>query len=326
VVSIFREKSSVSVFWLVTLSIVAHGHFLVHPPNVVVAGKAATFFGFMTPLATLPGFALILLYHFIIIVQALRFNTVLNNLRMFPKHYFITALCYILLTSLNPAWGDITPALLVNFLVIWLFSLLSKLYNTNNAKPMIYNIGFITSIIGILYFPAVFLIIIAFIAVGSLRAFRINEWMVLLMGIITPPYFIVALLFLTDHLSVIYNYLPQAHLHGFVLKQNIPMLITAVAGLYIIIDGFLTWSANSGKAIMQVRRLWVILLMMFLLSIPLVFLVREGHFDYFILGLLPAAAIASNTFIYSKSNLYQTLLFWVLIAIIIYDNWFWAKT
>src|SRR5205085_4207599 len=249
VVSIFREKSTVSVFWLVTLSIVAHSHFLVHPPDIVVGGKATTFFGFMTPLADLPDFALILLYHAIIIIQALRFNTVLNNLRMFPKQYFITALCYILLTSLYPAWSNITPALLVNFLIIWLFSLLSSLYNSSNAKPMIYNIGFITSVISILYFPAVFLIIIAFIAVGSLRAFRINEWMVLLLGVITPPYFIVALLFLTDHLSAINSYLPPVQPHGFILKQNISMLITAIAALYVIIDGFLTWSSNSGKAI-----------------------------------------------------------------------------
>lgn len=325
-VSIFREKSTVSVFWLVTLSIVAHGHFLVHPPQIVAAGKAATFFGFMMALATLPNFVLILLYHAIIIVQALRFNTVLNNLRMFPKQYFITALCYILLTSIYPAWGNITPALLVNFLIIWLFSLLSKLYGTNDAKQNIYNIGFITSVISILYFPAIFLIIIAFISIGTLRTFRMTEWMVLLMGVITPPYFIVALLFLTDHLSALYYYLPQVQPHGFTLKQNIPILITAVTILFVVIDGFLTWSANSGKAIMQVRRSWGILLLIFLLSIPLLFLIKEGHFGYLFLGLLPAAAIASNTFIYSKSNLYQTVLFWVLIAVIIYNNWFWLKT
>ena len=325
-VSIFREKSTASVFWLVTLSIVAHGHFLVHPPEVIVAGKAAAFFRFMTPLAALPGFALILLYHAIIIIQALRFNTVLNDLKMFPKQYFITALCYLLLSSLYPAWGNITPALLVNFLIIWLFSLLSRLYNTGNAKPMIYNIGFITSVISILYFPAFFLVLVAFIAVASLRAFRINEWMVLLLGIITPPYFIVVLLFLTNHLHIIHNYLPLIQPHGFNIKQNIPMIVTAVVGLYIIIDGFLTWSANSGKAVMQVRRSWGILLMMFLLSIPLLFLIKEGHFGYLVLGLLPAAAIASNTFIYSKSNLYQTILFWVLIGVIIYNNWFWLKT
>ncbi len=325
-VSIFREKSSVSLFWLILLSIVAHGHFFVHPPAVIVSGRAAAFFGFMTPLASMPEFALILLYHAIVIIQALRFNTVLNNLRMFPKQYFITSLCYILLSSLYPAWGNITPALLVNFLIIWLFSLLSKLYSTNNSKPMIYNVGFITSVISILYFPAVYLVIIAFIAVGSLRAFRINEWMVLLLGIITPPYFIIALLFFSDHLNVINNYLPQVQPHGYDVKQNIPILITGVAGLYIVGDGFLTWSANSGKAIMQVRRLWGILLLMFLLSIPVLFLIKEGHFGYLILGLLPAAAITSNTFIYSKSNLYQTLLFWLLIAVIIYNNWFWYKT
>ena len=325
-VSIFRAKSSVSVFWLILLSIVAHGYFLVRPPEVVVTGKESFFFGFLTAFATLPGIALILLYHAIIIVQALRFNAVLNNLRMFPKQYFITALCYILLSSLYPAWGNITPALLVNFLVIWLFSLLSTLYSTNNAKPIIYNIGFITSVIAILYFPAFFMVIVAFIAVGSFRAFRVNEWMVLLMGVCTPPYFIVALLFLTDHLSIIHTYLPRIQPHGFALKQNIPMIITAVTILYVVIDGFLMWSANSGKAVIQVSRSWGILLMMFLLSIPLIFLLKEGNFGYLMLGVLPAAAIASNTFIFSKSNLYGTILFWLLIVVIIYNNWFWLKT
>lgn len=325
-VSIFREKSTVSVFWLVTLSIVAHGHFLVQPPAVIVAGKAAMFFGFMTPFAALPDFALILLYHAIVVVQALRFNTVLNNLRMFPKQYFITALCYVLLLALYPGWGNITPALLVNFLIIWLFSLLSKLYTTNNAKPVIYDIGLATSVISIFYFPAFFTVIVAFVAVGSLRAFRINEWMVLLLGVITPPYFIVALLFLTDHLSVINNYLPQLKPHGFPLKQNLPMIIAAVTTLYVVVDGLLMWSANAGKAVMQVRRSWNVLLMIFLLSIPLLFLINEGHFGYLILGLLPAAAVASNTFIYSKSGLYQMVLFWVLMAVIIYNNWFWLKT
>ncbi len=325
-VFIFREKSTVSVFWLVTLSVVAHGHFLVHPPAVVVSGKEAFFFGFLKPFAALPGFALILLYHAIIIVQALRFNTVLNHLRMFPKQYFVTALCYILLSSLYPAWGNITPALLVNFLIIWLFSLLSTLYNTNNAKPLIYNIGIIASVISLLYFPAVFLLIVAFFAVGSLRAFRTNEWMVLLLGIITPPYFIVCILFLTGHLNVISQYLPYIQPHGFGLKENIPILIAAVAALVMVTAGFFAWNANSGKAIVQIRRSWGIMLMMFLLSIPLLFLIKDGHFGYLVLGLIPAAAIASNTFVYSKSELYQSVLFWALIGVIIYNNWFWLKT
>ena len=104
------------------------------------------------------------------------------------------------------------------------------------------------------------------------------------------------------------------------------MIAAAVVGLFVVVDGFFTWSANSGKAVMQVRRSWGILLMMFVLSIPLLFLFKDGYFGYLVLGLLPAAAIASNTFIYSKSNLYQIIVFWLMIAAIIYDNWFWLKT
>ncbi len=325
-VAIFREKSSVSIFWLIALSIVAHGHFLIMPPAIVVTGREAFFFSFLLPLRSLPDFLLILLYHAIIIVQALRFNTVLNDLRMFPKQYFVTALCYILLTSLYPAWGNITPALVTNFVVIWLFSMLAKLYNPSGAKPLIYNIGLITGLLCMVYLPALFLVIIAFFAVGSLRIFRVNEWMVLLLGLLTPVYFAIALLFLSDNLSGVKNYLPQFQPHLFNYREQVPVIIAGAAGSFAVLAGLFAWQANAGRAVVQVRRSWGVLMVMFLLSIPLVFLLKNGNFNYIILGLLPAAAVASNLFVYSKSNVYQTIVFWALIGIIIYNNWFWLKT
>ena len=322
----FREKSSVSVFWLIALSIVIHSHFIIAPPQVLVTDNDNWLSSLLSPLAGLPSVFLILLYHAIVIIQALRLSTVLNNLRMFPKLFFVPALCYLLITALYPLWNHITPALLINFFVIWLFSLMAKMYSSPQIKPLIYNIGFLTGFVALLYSPAIFLILAAFFALGLLRAFRLNEWMILLLGILTPAYLLAAILFLNDNLAHFLTFLPHFHWHLLNIKEQEPLLIACGAGLLLVVAGIFSWQANIGRMIIQTRRCWSLLFYMFLLSIPLLFGLDGEDMSALLLGTIPAAALASNTFVYSKNNLIQSILFWLIVIVIIFNNWFWLKT
>ncbi len=325
-VLIFREKSAVSVFWLIALSLVIHGHFIVVPPQVVVNNNDVWMKQLLSPLSTLPALGLALLYHAIVIVQALRISAVLNNLRMFPKVYFIPALCYLLLMSLYPAWNNITPALLINFIIIWLFSLLAKLYSSPQSKPLIFNIGLLIGTIGLVYSPSLFLLPVCFIALPLLRAFRFNEWMILLLGILTPAYLLAAFLFLNDNLPLFTKALPHFHLHTIKLQKQTPFLIAIAAAGLMIVWGIAAWQSNTGKMIIQIRRCWSVLFVMFLFSIPLLFLLKEEDTTVLLLSMMPAAALSSNAFVYSKNNWLQTIMFWILIAVVIFNNWFWLKT
>lgn len=321
-VVVFKEKSSVTVIWLVALSFVVHSSFLLHPPQVLDDGYGIWLFSFLKPLQQLPDIALILLYHAIILVQALRFNVVLNNLRMFPRQYFLTALCYILLTAFYPAWGNITVSLLLNFAIIWIFSMIARLFNAPKSKPLIYNIGLVAGAMGVLYPPACYLILVVFCALAILRAFRTNEWMILLFGIITPIYFFVCILFLMDQLNKLHGYLPHFVFH-IPTKTELPAIVVAICACFVLIfTGFFAWQSNTGKMTIHIRRAWNVLFLMFLLSIPLSLFLKNAGMDSLVLGLLPAAALGSNTFVYNKSNLFQTIFFWMLVGIIIYNNWF----
>lgn len=324
--SIFREKSSVSVFWLVALSIVIHSHFIVAPPQVVINNQNVWLQSLLSPFVGLPSVVLILLYHAIVIVQALRLSAVLNNLRMFPKQYFIPALCYLLLTALYPLWNNITPSLLINFFVIWLFTLTAKLYSSPRAKPLIFNIGLLVGFISLLYPTALFFIATSFFALLLLRAFRLNEWMILLLGIATPAYLFAAVLFLNDNLKGFLAFLPHFHWHLLSIQNHTPLVIALLAGALLIVSGIFAWQANVGKMVIQTRRCWSVLFFMFLFSVPLLFGISGEDMPALLLGMVPAAALASNTFVYAKNNVLQVILFWLVVVAVIFNNWYWLKT
>ncbi|HXL54731.1 MAG TPA: hypothetical protein VN958_00650, partial [Chitinophagaceae bacterium] len=187
-ISFFKEKSTPAVIGLLLVSAAIRAFFWQHPPQIITTANDGFIYYPLSQLPVLSGIALVFIYHFIIVIQALRLDSVLNDVRMFPKPAFTTALAYIILTALLPAWNNISSALVVNSMLIWLLYRLTKLYNTQQPKTLVYNIGLITGSAVLLYFPACPLILVAFFALASFRPFRFNEWVILLIGIFTPFY------------------------------------------------------------------------------------------------------------------------------------------
>lgn len=278
----------------------------------------------MLPLSALPSMAVTFIYYLIVLLQALRLNYLLNDLKMFPKHTFVTAVCYVLLTALYPAWNNITPALIMNTFLIWLIFRFARLYNSQNPKTHIYNIGLITGVMIMLYNPATPVVLLIFWALGILRPFDSKEWFVLLIGIITPFYFLAGVLFLQDNFKHILKYLPQFDWHVLDPTHEITMLISAIAIALFVFLGFVSWQNNNGRMVIQSRKNWAVLLLMFLFLIPGAFIISNAGFDSLLLCTVPAAALAGNFFFYPK-NLFPSVLFWCLLVAVIVNNWYFLN-
>jgi len=325
VVSFFKEKSATAVFGLAIVSIGTRLFYWEHHPQIVTAESDGLIYNILSSLYFLPVTAIGLLYHIIVILQALRLNYALNDLRMFPKPAYTTALAYVLLTALVPQWNNISSALVINSMIIWLLFRLLKLYSSHSPKTLVYNIGLITSCTILLYFPTVSLIPLVFIALGIYRPFRLNEWMIMLLGIITPFYFYAGYLFLTDQLETTVR---QMNVFQLQIIRPASLLFTFITFAYaslVIIAGIYMWQSNSNRMVIQVRKNWSILFFMLVLFIPCVFFIKDAS-PYVLLPVaLPAAAFISNAWQYPKRNLMPALVFWLFIALIIYNNWFVSK-
>jgi hypothetical protein len=279
--------------------------------------------GFMKPLP-LP--LLVFLYHTIVLVQAFALNNMLNNLRMFQQQAYTTAMAYIMFTGFFAEWGNITPALLANGLIIWIFLLLSKLYNHTSPKSLVFNVGMLSSIAILCYHPTSTLVCITIFALAVVRPFRPAEWLVLLMGIILPFYFLASYLYLTNQIEHLKFFLPFIRFHVPALVVNVWFWVSLAGLLLSLLLGIYYWQQNSGRMVIQIRKTWGVMLVLLLLTLPIPFIFKNESLHAAAVCLVPLAAFSSNMYIYPKRLLLPNLLFWLSVAIIAHNNWQLVKS
>jgi len=128
-----------------------------------------------------PFLSLLLLF-----TQALMFNSFINRQKMTGRQTFLPAMSYLLLTSLLPDWNYFSAPLLVNTIFIFILSSLFQIYNNEKAKGIIFNAGFAGGVAVFLYFPSLLFGIWMLLALMIMRPFKINEWILCIVGISTP--------------------------------------------------------------------------------------------------------------------------------------------
>ncbi|HEX8460407.1 MAG TPA: hypothetical protein VF623_03220, partial [Segetibacter sp.] len=122
-VSLFKDRSPVTIIWLFLLSVVVHSHLLLNFTGIIAVednGLLSVWLNKYGSYISTP--LLIVIYHAIIIIEALRLNFLFTDHRMYSKQNYLAAMVYILLSGIFTEWTAITPALLDNILVIWLFA------------------------------------------------------------------------------------------------------------------------------------------------------------------------------------------------------------
>lgn len=259
--------------------------------------------------------AFILLY-----TQSLMINYLVNEYRMITKATYLPAMAYLLITSLLPEWNFLSSPMLANTFIIWMFIQLFKLYNSDNARPQIYNIGLIAGITSYIYFPSVAFAICVLLGLMILKPFRLNEIVLFLLGGMTPYYFHGVYLFLFDQLNF-KNFFPSISvkvptiknsiwLAGSILLLTIPFLI---GGYYV--------QLHLRRMLIQVRKNWSILLIYLLLAFFIPFINSDQSFHTWVLITVPFACFHACTYFYPENRWLPLVLFFITIGYILYQQY-----
>ena len=95
--------------------------------------------------------------YFFLFTQALQLNSLINKNRMMQRLNFLPATAYLVITSLMPEWNHFSAPLLVNTLVLLIFSGLFQISNQFSIKSTVYNIGVAVGISSFIFFPSIIL-------------------------------------------------------------------------------------------------------------------------------------------------------------------------
>ena len=201
-VFLFKDKSDLNLIFLLLLSLALHFHVWTNPPLVIANESDGLLSYFLLHyIKALPPLVLFFLFHTILLSQAIRLNILLSNFKMFQQISYIPAFTYVILTAMFPYWDVISAGLIANSLVIWILVKLLRLYDQNQPKTLEFNIGLILGLSIILYEPIAILIPVVLFALLIIRPFKLAEWLVLIMGILLPFYFIFTYVFLTGNIN-----------------------------------------------------------------------------------------------------------------------------
>jgi hypothetical protein len=325
-VFLFRDRSVVNILLVLLLSVGVHLH-QTDSSLVVPALQQNGLFSYVLVhyIYSLPAPVQIILFHALIVTQALRINMVMQDLRMFASVNYVPAMTYVLLTGLLMQSDVITETLVSNSLTLWMFIKLSRLYNNPEPKTLLFNIGIIAGISILLFHPTAILIVVVLFALAVVRPFRIAEWLVLLMGILLPYYFVFIILFLKNQFAEVPSYLPTisigSPLHGLGKLYLINLGFVAFA----LIVGLYQLQQHVGRLVIQIRKNWGVMMVLLFTLLISPFIFSSLGPQMLIMGLLPLTAAISNGYSNPKKLILPNFLFWTALGLIIINNWHLVK-
>jgi hypothetical protein len=325
VIGVFKQKNPANILLLLVFGILIKLPIFTHPHIPVSRPADGVLFDailkFLQPAArSWPGLYSFLAFSFLFL-QAIVLTRFINNQRMMIRPNYLAGMAYLLITSLMPEWNYFSAPLLINSILLLVLSGLFRIYNQPNAKSTIFNIGLALGIAGFLFVSSLTFIVWILLALAIMRPFRLNEWLLCILGITTPSYFYAIYIFIKEkwswqaflpHISIGVPSLQQtAWLAASVFLLMIPFLI----GGYYVQD-------NLRRMLINVRKGWSLLLLYLLTALLLPFVNTNDTFENWVMTMIPMAAFHGCTYLYATWRIFPLFLFWLTVAFVIsYQYW-----
>jgi hypothetical protein len=320
VIGVFKQKSPANILLLFVFGVLIKLPMFIYPHVPVSRPADGELFDailrFLQPTGNsyprlYPLIAFALLY-----VQALVLTNFINNQRMMNRSNYLAGMAYLLITSLLPEWNYFSAPLFINTILLLILSGLFRIYNQQNAKGTIFNIGLALGVAGFLFVSSLTFIIWIFLALAVMRPFRLNEWLLCILGITTPFYFYAIYIFIKGKWSW-QSFLPHISI-GVPSLQQTAWLAASVFLLMVpfLIGGYYVQDSLR-KMLINVRKGWSLLLLYLFTALLLPFVNTSDTFENWVMAMVPLAAFHASAYLYPTWRVFPLVFFWISVAFVI---------
>jgi len=324
VIKFFRSGNPLTVLLLLIYTLVVKFYYLLHPSTYLADGSDGLLYNllvkwlhglvgpspvFFTTLAIL-----------LILVQSLLFTKIINHHRLFAKPTYLPAMCYILFTSMLHSWNVFSPALIVNVIMLWVFSSMTSLYTRTSARDVVFNIGFALGVCGLFYFPSIIFCLLLLVSMLIMRAFRLAEWIIGILGLICPLYLMGTYLFLTNQIGLLRK-IPNIGL-SLPLITDYKVWGAMVACMLFFILGWLLLQRPLKKMLIQGRKIWATLIVYVVVAMLIPFFNPEFSPAYWVLAVLPVSMFAGNVFWCIPNDTFANVVHLITFSYVIVMQYF----
>lgn len=246
-------------------------------------------------------------------IQSLFINDIVNTQKLFPMPNHLTAMCYMLFTSVFSPWFVLSSVMIAVTFFIWVLSKLCKLQSVHDSNRTFYNLGMILGLSVLIYFPSVVFLLLIFLSMMITRAFRLPEWIIIILGILTPIYFLWAGLFLMKMDIGLLS--PNLGVSLPVLKFTRYEWIALFVIFFTLIVGFVFVQNNMLKLLVQSRKSWTIIYLFLFFALILPFLNVKSGMHYFLPSMIPISMISAAAYYFPGKRWFPIVSHWSLFIL-----------
>lgn len=249
----------------------------------------------------------------LIFTQAVLLNYLSNHYKLMQRPNYLVGMSYLLISSLFSEWYILSSAMVANTFFIWIFYGLAGIGNSQRAKSAIYNLGLILCIASFFYYPSVFFLLLLLAGLAFSRPFRLPEWVMAVLGFLTPVYFLFSILFLSNKMEIPAFSKPDVTIpifeHG----------VWAIAGVVLIslgtIVGVFFINQQMRRQIVHTRKTWGLIFFYALLGILVPFFNDHKQFHFWLIAAIPISMIAGAAFFYPEKKWFRIVLHWAMVIV-----------
>ncbi len=320
----FRQKSPGNIITLFFFGLLLKLPLFLFPRTITASQNDEDFYrwllGAINSIGSGSGVVCSLLAFVLLYLQALLLNYLVAEYRMMPRPNYLPGMAFLLLTSLVPEWSYLSSPLVSLTFIIVILLLIFSLYNTAVARARIFNIGLLLGISSYFYFPSAAFLLCILLGLVILKPFRLNEMVLLLMGCLTPYYFIAAYLFLRGQLSFA-SFFPHLSFQTPQITNNIWLAVTILLVAIPFLAGGYFVQANLHKMLIQVRKGWSVMLLYVVLAFFIPFVNSNSSFSNWILLVAPFACFHAATYYYPARRWVPNVLLLLTAGYVLYQQY-----
>ncbi len=321
---IFRANNPLNTFLLFVYGILLKLVWLSHPQIPVV--QKSDGFLFKDLITTIAPFfdahptGYFIITYLLLFTQAISFNQVIISRRLMQKPNYLPAMSYLLITSFFSEWNVLSAPLIINTILIWVWSKMSNLNNNQHPKSTLFNVGIAIGVAAFFYLPAFAFAIFIILSLSITRPLKIAEWIIAFIGILTPWYFLACWLFFTNKLYSFrlagFGFSPPSYESISVELIGISLIVLLITAGVFYVRIFMI------KQILQVRKSWAMMLLYLIVAVGIPFISMNHNMEYWLLALFPAAAFTGCAFYYPRIKWIPMVLQWMLVGFVFYIQYF----
>jgi hypothetical protein len=324
VLRIFKQNDISSVFAIVIFTFLLKAKYMLHPPGLNELDNFQHGMLFSFPqLASLynahPSFY-VFLSVCLLLCFSMYFNVVVTREKFLQGKSYLPALSFLILSSFAPVLNIFSTATIASLILFIAFSKTMQLYQTTNPRKVCFDIGILVSVAALFYFPSILFVFLFLALLLLLRPFSLEENMAYFLGVLTPVYLSLALIYLSGHWYDLHTIVFLNLTPPIKTMALIPLVMLTVVSTSMLVYGLYLVNQAGIKNAISVRKKWngVVLYLFFACVIGIFSNVFPGV--PWILTMAPISIILSQTFLNNKEK-YNTFTFYFLIIVVILVQW-----